>query len=435
MMLSNYPSPLVERKLQSRRHHRAGMTLVELLTALGIMILLAAIAVPTILSVIRGDRLRDASSSVQGFITAARERAALDNRPRGVRLVQDPDNPELVRQLIMIREADPVAPGGSLYGGAIVTNRFGANNYSSKPSYYDTVEVTYDQQFVNSLLQSQTRGLVRLTRYDATSTFAVVRGVLRIGSSGPFRAFSYFPDTPGTSRNFVAASSPYPARTLLVLDEPLPNSIGIDNGYLAASGVGVEISRPPIPLEGVEPLILPQGIVIDLGQLPQPTGYPATLSIDSSSQRLTKLTPRMLSLPVYSAGVPIDFGFDILFSPQRNVIGPGAVDDRVILWIRDETGVNAESNQAYVTQPASGPTTQTLNQAAISRKQLNITSSTSNSLVVLMTRTGALATFKPVLQDEITESSQPNASSTQPDGYYDFIHYYDNVNANVGVND
>ena len=57
---------------------RAGVTLVELLTVMGIMILLAAIAIPTIFAVIRGDKLRDASSSVQGFITAARERAALE---------------------------------------------------------------------------------------------------------------------------------------------------------------------------------------------------------------------------------------------------------------------------------------------------------------------------------------------------------------------
>lgn len=410
------------------RHKRAGMTLVELLTALGITILLAAIAVPAVLSVIRGDRLRDASSSVQGFITAARERAALDNRPRGVRLVPDPDNPELVRQLIMIREADPIAPGGSLYSGAIVSNYF-SQYVVAGPSYYDTVEINYDQQFVNALTQSQTRGNVYLSRYSATPVLAV-RGVLRIGSSGPFRSFSYFPENPNWNSRATT-----PPRTLLILDEPLPVPIGADLDptgtlNLAASGVGVEISRPPVPLEGVEPLVLPQGIVIDLGQLPKPANPGAisptstvTLSVDPSNQRLTKLTPRMPNITLYSPGTPVDFSFDILFSPQRSVIGPAAVDERIILWLRDETGVLVESNPNYQTQASSSA------QAVVFRKQLNITSSTSNSLVALMTRTGIMGTYKPVL----TEAG--NGNNAGADGFYDFAHYYDNVNANVGVND
>lgn len=422
------------------RHHRAGMTLVELLTALGITILLAAIAVPAVLSVIRGDRLRDASSSVQGFITAARERAALDNRPRGVRLVPDPDNPELVRQLIMIREADPIAPGGSLYGGAIVSNYLSAS-LGMAARFNDTVEIPFDQQFVNTLVQSQPLGQVLLSRYNATTPYTVVRGILRIGSSGPFRAFSYFLNDPLLNRkttDLATGLNLAQPRTLLILDEPLPTPIGMDidgpNFLLPASGIGIEISRPPVPLEGVEPLVLPQGIVIDLGQLPKPANPGAisptntvTLSVDPSNQRLTRLTPRMPNITLYSPGTPVDYSFDILFSPQRSVIGPAAVDERIILWLRDEAGVLAESNPSYQTQASSSA------QAAVFRKQLNITSSTSNSLVALMTRTGIMGTFKPVLTDELSEAG--NGNNGGADGFYDFARYYDNVNANVGVND
>ena len=402
---------------------RAGMTLVELLTVLGIMILLAAIAIPTILSVIRGDRLRDASGSVQGFLTAARERAALDNRPRGIRLIPDADNPELVRQIIFIREADPIAPGGSLNGGAVVSNYLTAppnppilpaggplyNSMTPTVSYYDTVEVPYDLQFVNAMVQSLPRGIVQLSRYN-TGPVSVVRGVLRVGSSGPFRSFSYFPDTPAmNSRTY------YINRTLLVLDEPLPTPIpGFDNGNLLGSGVGVEISRPPVPLEGVEPLVLPTGIVIDLGQLPTPpASIPssgATLSIDLSTQRLTRLTPRMSQITVYSAATPIDFGYDIMFSPQRNVIGPAAIDERIVLWLRDESSVLVDRRLVS-------------NNPDLYRKELQSTSSASNSLVALMTRTGVMGTYKPVLQD------------VDSDGWFDWQDYYQNIINNVGVNE
>ncbi|MBX9653823.1 hypothetical protein K2Y11_09430 [bacterium] len=413
---------------------------------LGIMILLAAIAIPTILSVIRGDRLRDASGSVQGFLTAARERAALDNRPRGIRLIPDADNPELVRQIILIREADPIAPGGSLNGGAVVSNYLSTASggpFNKGRSFFDTVEIPYDRQFVNALLQSQQRAEITLSRYADTGPpfprYAVIRGVLRIGSSGPFRSFSYFPDTPAlNSRTFGTD------RTLLVLDEPLPTPIpGFDNGNLLGSGVGIEISRPPVPLEGVEPLVLPTGIVIDLGQLPTPAApqsispiSPVTLSIGDQSERLTRLKPRMSTITLLRPGAQIDFGYDIMFSPQRNVIGAAAVDERIVLWLRDETGVIVEPNTNYVAQDGAPTNPQ---QNTLYRKQLTTNSSSSNSLVAIMTRTGVVGTFKPVLQDVLTETkASGNAgggTTAGGDGFFDWNDYYQNIINNVGVNE
>lgn len=424
MMLSTRFVKSGQSTINTRRYQRAGMTLVELLTVLGIMILLAAIAIPTILSVIRGDRLRDASGSVQGFLTAARERAALDNRPRGIRLVPDPDNPELVRQIIFIREADPIAPGGSMNSGAVVSNYLSTapgGPFNTGAIYYDTVEIPYDLQFVNTMIQSLPRSIIQLSRYN-TGAVSVIRGVLRVGSAGPFRSFSFFPDTPAVNSRTFGSN-----RTLLVLDEPLSVPVGFDNGNLLGSGVGIEISRPPVPLEGVEPLVLPTGIVIDLGQLPTATGYPATLTIDPSTQRLTRLTPRLSTIIQNSQGIPVDFGYDIMFSPQRNVIGPAAIDERIIIWLRDETNVLAESDPNFVTQAANA----TQRQGVVYRKQLNITSSTSNSLVALMTRTGVMGTYKPVLQDQETETT----GAAPPDGWFDWNDYYQNVINNVGVNE
>ena len=200
----------------------------------------------------------------------------------------------------MIREADPIVPGGSTTGGAVVSSYLSLNVFGSSVPFYDTVEIPFNQQFVNTLIQSLPTGNVVLSRYNPSSAYTVYRGILRVGTSGPFRSFSFFPPNLSYQQTWsYRTTSNGDARTLLVLDEPLPNAVGWDNGLingLYGSGVGIEIYRPPVPLEGVEPLSLPQGIVIDLGQIPSPSGYPATLTIDPSTQRLTQLTPRMTSV-------------------------------------------------------------------------------------------------------------------------------------------
>jgi type II secretory pathway pseudopilin PulG len=395
------------------------MTLVELLTAMGIIVLLAAIAVPTIGTILRGDRLRGASSTVQGMLTSARERAALDGQARGVRLIPDESNPELCRRLIYIRAASPLAPGAGTGGGAIVTS-FTSTDRGTAP-FFDTVEIDFDAAFEAELRESQARRRITLARYGQVDV-EVVRGEIRLGSSGPYRSFSYFVNGP------LRAKRTGPDRLLLILDEPLALPIGptalFSAGSLAASGLSVEIARPPVPLEGADPVVLPTGIVIDLGQIP-PAGAAGDLrTIDPAAQRLTRLTPR-LSTIISRPGQPMDYAFEVMFGPERNVIGSTAVDERVILWLRDEAGVLAEANTGTLgvqTQPA----------LSLYRKEISATSSDANSLVALSTRTGRLGTYKPVLQDGKLDATNKLINT---DGYYDWEFYYQNIIDDVGVND
>ncbi|MBY0588995.1 prepilin-type N-terminal cleavage/methylation domain-containing protein [bacterium] len=405
---------------------RIGFTLIELLTAMAIVTLLAGISVPIILSIIQGDKIRDASSSVQATITAARERAALDNRPTGIRLISDANNPELVRQIVLIREADPIVPGSSQAGGAVVTSRVSTIRSGTGPFFFDTVEILFDRQFLNTILAALPREQISLARYSVFNV-SVYRGVLRLNGTGAFRGFSIFPDGGAlanvTPANQVIFNPPGGAerRTLLVLDTPLNNDLGRVDFPVASSGIRIEIARPPVPLEGAEPLNLPQGIVIDLGQLPKidttnvanvVTATPA----DASNQRLSRITPRMqFGNLIDRATGATDFSFDIMFGTDRNVIGSAAVDDRVILWMRDENAVIAEPNTQFATQPSSTP--------VLYRKEVRADSPDSNSLVVLSTRTGQLGTYKPVLVDE------------NGDGFADWDQYYRNVEDGIGVND
>jgi prepilin-type N-terminal cleavage/methylation domain-containing protein len=397
----------------------AGFTLVELLTAMAIVTLLAGISVPIVLSIIQGDKVRDASSSVQATITAARERAALDNRMTGIRLIPDPANPELVRQIVFIREAEPIAPGGSVTGGAMVTNRISALRYGATgPFFNDTVEVQFDRRFVQTIIGSLPAERISIARYNLPSVLAY-RGFLRLNGTGPYVGFSFFPDG-GALPNLTTQTLSIPAgvaenRSMLLLDVPLTVELGSIDLPVASSGVRIEIVRPPVPLEGAEPLQLPQGIVIDLGQLPRvETGQTTTTTRAAPPNlRLSRITPRLPFGNLIDAGTgAVDFSFDIMFGTDRNVVGSSAVDDRVILWVRDENAVLTDRNP---NSPTGSPNE--------TRKEIRAESPNSNSLVVLSTRTGQIGTYKPILLDK------------NGDGFADWDQYYTNVDEGVGVND
>mgnify|MGYP000532191495 CR=1 FL=1 len=74
---------------------RRGMTLIELLLVLVIVVGLLAISVPGLVILNGGQRVNNAANSLAAALSQARARAMLDKRPHGIRLTAtDPDNPK-----------------------------------------------------------------------------------------------------------------------------------------------------------------------------------------------------------------------------------------------------------------------------------------------------------------------------------------------------
>jgi len=70
---------------------RPGMTLVELLVVLGIIITVFSMTVPTALSLLRTSGIREAARILQAQLAGARERALFNEDARGLRLVAERD--------------------------------------------------------------------------------------------------------------------------------------------------------------------------------------------------------------------------------------------------------------------------------------------------------------------------------------------------------
>src|SRR4051812_23065003 len=69
---------------------RGGFTLVELLVVIFIILLVSAVALPTVIPAISHRQVSEAARLLQGALVGARDAAIHANAPRGIRLLPDP---------------------------------------------------------------------------------------------------------------------------------------------------------------------------------------------------------------------------------------------------------------------------------------------------------------------------------------------------------
>lgn len=186
---------------------RQGLTLIELLVTVFIVLLITAIAIPLINPSLESRRLTESSRLVTGFIQGARTRAIQEQRPVGVWLEPMTGNSSACNTLFYAHVPPPYA-GDSV--GTTVTVASGGSTVNFNSATFDSTQVS-----VNDFIKFNYQGhLYKITAVNASS--------LTISTSG------------STATN-----------------------------YPAAGDYAFQIYRRPIRLPGA-PLTLPEGRVLDM---------------------------------------------------------------------------------------------------------------------------------------------------------------------------
>jgi prepilin-type N-terminal cleavage/methylation domain-containing protein len=91
--LSGPRSPRGDRTRRLACRRRAGFTLIELLVVIFIILLVSAVALPTVLPALNHRQVSEAARILQGAIVGARDQAIHNGEPSGIRLLPDPSYP------------------------------------------------------------------------------------------------------------------------------------------------------------------------------------------------------------------------------------------------------------------------------------------------------------------------------------------------------
>lgn len=124
-------------KRQSQRNERSGLTLVELLVVIGIMLVLASVAIPTVRFLTRDREIREATRSVNTFIESARNDALATGRAGF--MLERSDN-DYNKSLKLFKVKFPPPYSGDTFGALAHTRRVNqVSNYAYLPLSVNTL--------------------------------------------------------------------------------------------------------------------------------------------------------------------------------------------------------------------------------------------------------------------------------------------------------
>jgi prepilin-type N-terminal cleavage/methylation domain-containing protein len=280
---------------------RGGFTLIELLVVIGLMLVLAALAVLIIPSISTDQQATTAASQLQAWLNIAKERAARDRAPRGVRLLPGTANPVFVTDLVFLVQADDYYLG---------TAQLAYPNPAS-----GTKRTIYSRATLTNNAAANT-GTVTFNMYDPATLQSNQVAMPRTLTGGQNNV-NLYPVQPGDHIIFDGGSTVYQILTVTGPTGParggtLTTTPAFPATLVGAGGYNTEnyrIIRQPRP-DGDEPMQLPVNIIIDVSA--KNLGY---------------------DLPAIANTT----GIDIMFAPDGRVIGPLAGYDKIILWVRDST--------------------------------------------------------------------------------------------------
>lgn len=378
----------------------AGFTLIEMLVVVGVFLLLAVATAPFLFRLGRGKSIRDAGRIVQATLVGARDRALASGRPVGVRLIPDAANPSLVRTMIYIRAADPYSPpNGTVH---VVRSWPTATLMPDIPAFQDEPQpgvggvppLPIDLVIANGSIDFSpflTGGIIRLANSGSYFAFDFVDSrKLRLRSStlakpiyNPVAAIGI-----PTTGNNAADRNTFDQR-LQGLAPLAPSVSPILAQPQASEGIGFSILRDVVPLEGAEPIPLPAGVVIDLGEL---------VTGSAPEDRLSRLEFK---------GILPNVDWDILFAPSGQVLPPQAGLKFAGIWLREE-----DANMGL----AGG--------GGVLHRTVNTRDTTTHVLITINTTSGFVSAQKPRLQNLLPDD---DSNGIADDGEWDWEAYYADV--------
>lgn len=290
------------------RHRRQGFTLIELLVVIGIVLLLSGFTLAIYNSTINGDRIRSGSRTLQAFLAGARDRAAQAKTFRGLRLIPDPSNNNLVRScqyiMPMKNEVYPLQ--------SIRLERVDAVDNSTGMAPPDGMADSPDILIVRNMGV----GTNWLTLKQNGSFSYPPRIRIPAGTGSWFT----FDDTALTGGNLaVRLTSPFQNTTGAVANPAIiafPHTDGTNSSC--------ELEMANQILENSQPLLLPSGAVIQLS---------------------------LRGSPFLGSNLPSDWtahrnNMDIMYSPRGSITGSMAARGPIYLYIADRQDAERDLDPA-----------------------------------------------------------------------------------------
>ena len=328
-----------------------GFTLIELLIVVGIILIVSMFVAPSVLSSLDERKFSDASRAIHAMFAGARSRAISSGEVRGIRLVRDDNDPWEVSSLVYVGTTDPYSVG--------LVQLSSLNTVTPLAVHPMTGQLLADPVF-----DQKDPGIDgKFGTFDDIPRVIAVAGpdnTLGTGDDPPNPSFIRF-DNSGRMYVIMQVQIIQGSPASLVI---FPPATTVD----PAMPHRYQIFNPPIPLAGVEPILLAEGAVIDV-RTPR-----LTLSSNPGDEAHELLRmPRSRGIPnqFQMHGVDGQYGtdddrppeawpsLDILFGPTGQVVGLGAQSPLIHLWLgerADKGGIGPDriggtADDGSVTRP------------------------------------------------------------------------------------
>jgi len=299
---------------------RRGLTLIELLVAVTILLMVTVVALPVMMPTKEGRRIRDAARSINVLLGSARSHALETGRPSGVWFQRMKGLPRC-SNVMYLAEVPP------LYAGELVTS---------------TAVLRYD---TSSLGSGPTTGLPGFTVSQGSPGDIWIQSNIRPGdliqfnNQGPEYIVTFTNASELASDGSIAAPNPNTATFRVALDTsrfPKQRTPLLDSSATGVSSppMSFKIWRQPVPLIN-SAVQMPPGVAVDL----QYSG------VDSLLTQLTSTSDELGTFDQNAALVG-DTYRDLREKPVVILFSPSGVVESVYCWWTVNTG--SGSQKAYL---------------------------------------------------------------------------------------